>query len=218
MKIREDAIKGIYVEGLTQRYVTDEAGIYDALELGFSHRVTGETKMNERSSRSHSIFVLTMGQRSLKTLGAKTGRLYLVDLAGSEKVRKTGADGMRLDEAKKINLSLHVLGRVINALTDGSSTSVPYRESKLTRVLQESLGGNSRTSLLIACSPSIYNSEETISTLRFGKRAKNICNKAHINAELSLAELKLLLAKAQREILQLKKQVFIPIELILFNS
>lgn len=90
-------------------------------------------------------------------MSAKSGRLYLVDLAGSEKVGKTGAAGKRLDEAKNINKSLSALGNVINALTDGKSQHVPYRDSKLTRVLQDSLGGNAKTSLIITCSPSIYN-------------------------------------------------------------
>lgn len=95
-----------------------------------------------------------------------------MDLAGSEKVAKTGASGQTLDEAKTINKSLTTLGQVITALTDGKSTHVPYRDSKLTRILSESLGGNSKTCLIITCSPSIYNEQETISTLKFGKRAK----------------------------------------------
>ena len=95
-----------------------------------------------------------------------------MDLAGSEKVGKTGASGQTLDEAKNINKSLTSLGLVINTLTDGKSTHIPYRDSKLTRVLQESLGGNSKTCLIITCSPSSFNEAETISTLRFGKRAK----------------------------------------------
>lgn len=92
--------------------------------------------MNERSSRSHLIFIITISQNNIEDLSAKTGRLYLVDLAGSEKVAKTGAEGKLLDEARKINTSLAALGKVINALTDGKSTHIPYRDSKLTRVLQ----------------------------------------------------------------------------------
>lgn len=118
------------------------------------------------------------------------------------KVEKTGATGTTLDEAKMINKSLSSLGNVINALTDGKSTHIPYRDSKLTRVLQESLGGNSRTTLIINCSPSSFNEAETLSTLRFGNRAKNIQNKAKINQERSVAELKILLAKAEKEIEQ----------------
>jgi kinesin family protein 5 len=116
--------------------------------------------------------------------------LYLVDLAGSEKVLKTGATGQTLDEAKNINKSLSTLGLVINSLTDGVSTHVPYRDSKLTRVLSESLGGNSRTCLIITCSPSAFNEQETLSTLRFGFRAKKIKNKAKVNKETSFEEIR----------------------------
>lgn len=110
----------------------------------------------------------------------------MVDLAGSEKISKTGAAGQTLEEAKTINKSLTTLGLVINNLTDGKSTHIPYRDSKLTRVLQESLGGNAKTSLIITCSPAKYNEEETISTLKFGQRAKKIKNKAKINKEYTV--------------------------------
>lgn len=155
--------------------------------------------MNAESSRSHSIFVVTVTQKNVETGSAKSGQLFLVDLAGSEKVGKTGASGQTLEEAKKINKSLSALGMVINSLTDGKSTHVPYRDSKLTRILQESLGGNSRTTLIINCSPSAFNDAETVSTLRFGMRAKSIKNKAKVNAELSPAELKAHLRKAKAE-------------------
>lgn len=155
--------------------------------------------MNAESSRSHSIFVITVTQKNVETGSAKSGQLFLVDLAGSEKVGKTGASGQTLEEAKKINKSLSALGMVINSLTDGKSTHVPYRDSKLTRILQESLGGNSRTTLIINCSPAAYNDAETLSTLRFGMRAKSIKNKAKVNAELSPAELKVHLRKARAE-------------------
>ena len=126
--------------------------------------------MNEQSSRSHSIFLLNVDQKNLKDLSTKSGKLYLVDLAGSEKGNKTGATGQTLEEAKKINKSLSALGLVINALTDSKSSYVPYRDSKLTRILQESIGGNSKTTLIINTSPSSYNEPETVSTLRFGIR------------------------------------------------
>lgn len=106
------------------------------IEIARNCRSIAATNMNERSSRSHMIFILTISQDNTADLSAKTGKLYLVDLAGSEKISKTGAEGKVLDEAKKINASLTTLGKVINALTDGKSTHVPYRESKLTRVLQ----------------------------------------------------------------------------------
>ena len=107
-------------------------------------------------------------------------------MAGSEKIAKTGAVGQTKEEAKTINKSLSTLGLVINHLTDGISTHIPYRDSKLTRVLQESLGGNSKTSLIITCSPAKFNLEETISTLKFGARAKKIKNKPKVNKELSI--------------------------------
>ncbi|KAF4576582.1 hypothetical protein EYR36_004560 [Pleurotus pulmonarius] len=149
--------------------------------------------------KSKGVYVKNLSdyyQRNTESGTMKTGNLYLVDLAGSEKVGKTGASGQTLEEAKKINKSLSALGMVINALTDGKAKHIPYRDSKLTRILQESLGGNSRTTLIINCSPSSYNEAETLSTLRFGIRAKSIKNSARVNAELSPAELKNLLTKA----------------------
>lgn len=121
-------------------------------------------------------------------------------MAGSEKISKTDAKGKTLDEAKKINLSLSALGNVINALTDGHSKHVPYRSSTLTRILQDSLGGNSKTSLIVTCSPSYYNLLETVGTLRFGQRAKCIKNKPKVNKEYTVDELmKLLEASEGRE-------------------
>ena len=170
------------------------------MKLGSKNREVGATLMNEGSSRSHSLFLMTVTENNVKDYSAKTGKLYLIDLAGSEKVGKTGAEGKRLDEAKNINKSLSTLGQVIYALTDGKSTHVPYRDSKLTRVLQDSLGGNSKTALIVTCSPSPYNEAETVSTLRFGIRAKAIKNKPKINREYTVAELKLLLAKAEADL------------------
>lgn len=163
--------------------------------------------MNAESSRSHSIFVLTISQKNIETGSVRSGQLFLVDLAGSEKVGKTGATGQTLEEAKKINKSLSALGNVINSLTDGTSRHIPYRDSKLTRILQESLGGNSRTTLIINCSPSSFNDAETLSTLRFGVRAKTIKNKARMNVELSPAELKSLLKEAKSRILGFQEYV-----------
>ena len=142
--------------------------------------------MNAHSSRSHTCFIVTVQQSNLKTFSSKTGQLYLVDLAGSERSLKTGATGKILDEANMINKSLTNLGKVINHLTDGKSTHIPYRDSKLTRVLQESLGGNAKTSLIITCSPAKYNLDETLSTLRFGARAKRIKNKPKVNKEMTI--------------------------------
>ncbi|KAG9030201.1 hypothetical protein FRB95_004250 [Tulasnella sp. JGI-2019a] len=197
LQIHEEKSKGVYVKGLSDYYVGSAAEVYEIMRQGGLARVVTSTNMNAESSRSHSIFLITVQQRNTESGAMKTGNLYLVDLAGSEKVGKTGASGTTLEEAKKINKSLSALGMVINALTDGKSSHIPYRDSKLTRILQESLGGNSRTTLIINCSPSSYNEPETLSTLRFGMRAKSIKNTARVNAELSPAELKGLLKKAQ---------------------
>ncbi|EFA83711.1 kinesin family member 3 [Heterostelium album PN500] len=207
LKVREEKGKGVWVDGTTEVYIYREDDILEVMRAGQANRAIAETKMNAESSRSHSIFILTIQQKNLKEGSNKSGKLYLVDLAGSEKIAKTGAQGLTLDEAKMINKSLSSLGNVINALTDGKSTHIPYRDSKLTRVLQESLGGNSRTTLIINCSPSSYNETETLSTLRFGNRAKSIKNKAKINQERSAAELKILLSKAEKEIESLKDYI-----------
>ena len=200
LPIHEEKSRGVYVKGLLEIYVSSVQEVYEVMRRGGTARATAATNMNQESSRSHSIFVITITQKNVETGSAKSGQLFLVDLAGSEKVGKTGASGQTLEEAKKINKSLSALGMVINSLTDGKSTHIPYRDSKLTRILQESLGGNSRTTLIINCSPSSYNDQETLSTLRFGVRAKAIKNKAKINAELSPTELKQLLKKAQNQV------------------
>ena len=199
MPVHEDRVRGVYVKGLSDSYVASPADVYEALRTGNAARAVSSTRMNTESSRSHSIFTFTVQQRNTETGASKSGRLYLVDLAGSEKVQKTGASGQTLEEAKKINKSLSALGMVINALTDGKSMHVPYRDSKLTRILQESLGGNSRTTLIINCSPVAYNMDETISTLRFGMRAKSIKNNARVNVELSPTELRALVRKASAQ-------------------
>ncbi|KAH7083269.1 P-loop containing nucleoside triphosphate hydrolase protein [Paraphoma chrysanthemicola] len=200
LPVHEEKNRGVYVKGLLEVYVASDDEVYEVLRRGGAARAVSATNMNAESSRSHSIFVVTVSQKNVETGSQKSGQLFLVDLAGSEKVGKTGASGQTLEEAKKINKSLSALGMVINSLTDGKSSHIPYRDSKLTRILQESLGGNSRTTLIINCSPSSYNDAETLSTLRFGMRAKSIKNKAKINAELSPAELKAMLKKAQGQV------------------
>lgn len=199
LPVHEDKARGVYVKGLQDVYVGSVEDVYKTLEIGGQARAVAATNMNQESSRSHSIFVIEVSQKT-DTGSARSGRLFLVDLAGSEKVGKTGASGQTLEEAKKINKSLSALGMVINALSDGKSSHIPYRDSKLTRILQESLGGNSRTTLIINCSPMSYNDAETISTLRFGERAKTIKQKAKINEELSPAQLKALLKKVQSQV------------------
>lgn len=189
--IQEDKVHGIHVKGLSQAFVSSSKELYSVLNQGSKARSNSITNMNIESSRSHAILQINLSQKQLFDDTIKRSHLFLVDLAGSEKVDKTGAIGQTLEEAKKINSSLSALGTVINSLTDGKSSHIPYRDSKLTRILQESLGGNSRTSLIINCSPSSINELETLSTLRFGSRAKKIKNNAYINTELSPVSLQL---------------------------
>lgn len=207
LQVREDAQRGIFVEGMTEMCVTSDEELLAAMRAGAANRAVAATGMNEGSSRSHSVFMVTLFQRNLENQATKAGKLYLVDLAGSEMVRKTGATGRQLEEAKTINKSLSALGMVINALTDQKVNHVPYRDSKLTRVLQESLGGNSRTNLIINVSPSSFNASETVSTLRFGMRAKSIKNKAVVNEQRSVAEYEALLAAAEKKIAKQQNQI-----------
>jgi len=167
---------------------------------GATNRAVAATGMNSGSSRSHSVFTVEIASTETTTGATRTGKMVLVDLAGSEMVRKTGASGTQLKEAQNINKSLSALGQVINALTDGRSTHVPFRDSKLTRLLQNSLGGNSKTNLIINVSPSTYNAPETISTCRFGSRAKRIKNAAVVNEVRSAAELENLLKHLEGEL------------------
>lgn len=200
LNIREDKVKGIYIEDISEYYVSSKEEIIELMSIGSDNRAIASTNMNETSSRSHSIVIISLHQKNNRDKSAKSSKLVLVDLAGSEKISKTGASGLTLEEAKTINKSLTSLGMVINSLTDGKSNHIPYRESKLTRVLQESLGGNSKTCLIMACSPSVYNEAETLSTLRFGNRAKNIKNKPKINKEVTVSELQLVIENLENSL------------------
>eukprot|EP01061_Rhynchopus_euleeides_P018007 TRINITY_DN29801_c0_g1_i2.p1 TRINITY_DN29801_c0_g1~~TRINITY_DN29801_c0_g1_i2.p1 ORF type:complete len:866 (+),score=393.79 TRINITY_DN29801_c0_g1_i2:153-2750(+) len=213
LQLREDfkGGKGVYIADATEQYVADPEEIFQLMKDGASNRVVASTQMNDVSSRSHAIFSLSITQKHSVKLDQKTGKLYLVDLAGSEKVGKTKAEGQQLEEAKLINKSLSSLGQVITALTDKKATHVPYRDSKLTRLLQDSLGGNSRTSLIICGSMSEYNQHETLSTMRFGQRAKSIKNNAKINRELTVGEYKILLEKLEKELAILRKNKGLPL-------
>ena len=189
LQIGETKNKVPYVKGISERFVTSPDEVMAVLEEGKYNRHVSATSMNPDSSRSHAVFLLQIKQENKETRKTLMGKLYLVDLAGSEKVDKTDAQGLTLDEAKMINKSLLTLSNVISALAEGKPF-VPYRESKLTRVLQESLGGNARTTLIVCCSPSSFNAAETKSTLMFGDRAKAIKNKVEINVELTAEEWK----------------------------
>ncbi|XP_034670493.1 osmotic avoidance abnormal protein 3 isoform X2 [Drosophila subobscura] len=207
---------GVTVPTLSTQPVINAKQCYYWLKLGNKNRVTASTLMNEQSSRSHTIFTISLEQfqgpssPSVPTIssgdvmgGIRRGKLNLVDLAGSERQRKTGAQGERFKEATKINLSLSALGNVISSLVDSKSKHVPYRDSKLTRLLQDSLGGNTKTLMISCISPADSNYDETLSTLRYASRAKHISNKPKINEDPKDAQLR----QYQNEILHLKKML-----------
>jgi len=232
LSIREDKRKGIYVEGLSEWIVRTPREIYDLMKLGAAMRATGSTKMNEMSSRSHAIFIIIAEQSeyyritpdgieeelddaAFTTLKRendasmnqrfKVGKLNLVDLAGSERVRLTGATGKRLEESKKINQSLSALGNVVAALTDPKGRPhIPFRDSKLTRILEDSLGGNCKTTMMAMISPALESFTESLSTLKFANRAKHIKNTAEINVDL---DQKSLLRKYERELKRLRSEL-----------
>ncbi|XP_036415499.1 kinesin-like protein KIF17 [Colossoma macropomum] len=203
LELKEHPERGVYVRDLSMHTVHSVAECERIMELGWKNRSVGYTLMNKDSSRSHSIFTIHLEIYNTDAAGKdhlRAGKLNLVDLAGSERQSKTGATGDRLQEATKINLSLSALGNVISALVDGRSKHIPYRDSKLTRLLQDSLGGNTRT-LMVAClSPADNNYEESLSTLRYANRAKSIQNRPRINEDPKDA----LLREYQEEIKQLR--------------
>ncbi|KAF7658490.1 hypothetical protein LDENG_00012250 [Lucifuga dentata] len=186
LELKEHPERGVYVRDLSMHTVHSVGECEQIMEQGWKNRSVGYTLMNKDSSRSHSIFTIHLEICNTDVAGEdhlRAGKLNLVDLAGSERQSKTGATGERLREATKINLSLSALGNVISALVDGRSKYIPYRDSKLTRLLQDSLGGNTRT-LMIAClSPADNNYEETLSALRYANRAKSIQNRPRINED-----------------------------------
>ncbi|KAG8008289.1 Chromosome-associated kinesin KIF4 [Nibea albiflora] len=200
LSIREDPKEGIKIVGLTEKQVFSAYEMVGCLELGNSARTVGSTAMNAASSRSHAIFTITLEQRrGTDKVDSVVSKLHLVDLAGSERQKKTKAEGDRLKEGISINRGLLSLGNVISALGDESKKNafVPYRDSKLTRLLQDSLGGNSHT-LMIACiSPADSNMEETINTLRYADRARKIKNKPIVNVDPRAAEMSRLKQQVQ---------------------
>ncbi|XP_043477785.1 kinesin-like protein KIF3A isoform X2 [Leptopilina heterotoma] len=206
LEVKERPDIGVFVKDLSGYVVNNADDLDRIMTLGNKNRVVGATAMNVSSSRSHAIFSITVESSQPGEDGeqhVKMGKLHLVDLAGSERQSKTKASGVRLREATKINLSLSTLGNVISALVDGQSSHVPYRNSKLTRLLQDSLGGNSKTLMCANISPADLNYDETISTLRYANRAKNIKNRARVNEDPKDA----LLRQFQVEIEQLRKQL-----------
>nr|CAD7264094.1 unnamed protein product [Timema shepardi] len=213
LEVKERPDIGVYIKDLSGYVVNNADDMERIMTLGNKNRMVGATAMNETSSRSHAIFTITIENGDVGEDGKqhiKMGKLHLVDLAGSERQSKTGATGLRLKEATKINLSLSTLGNVISALVDGKSTHIPYRNSKLTRLLQDSLVCEHRSLVTNVYIPSVrtsgpadYNYDETISTLRYANRAKNIKNRARVNEDPKDA----LLRQFQSEIQELRKQL-----------
>jgi kinesin family protein 4/21/27 len=200
ISIREDPKEGIKIVGLTERTVLVASNTVSCLEQGNNSRTVASTAMNSQSSRSHAIFTISIEQRKKNDNSSSfRSKLHLVDLAGSERQKKTKAEGDRLKEGININRGLLCLGNVISALGDDKrGRFVPYRDSKLTRLLQDCLGGNSHT-LMIACvSPADSNLEETLNTLRYADRARKIKNKPVINIDPQTTELNHLRQQVQQ--------------------
>ncbi|XP_045551428.1 kinesin-like protein KIF3C isoform X1 [Salmo salar] len=206
LELRESPESGVYVRDLTSCVCKSVKEIEELMNVGNQVRSVGATDMNEHSSRSHTLFLITVECSQTGPEGRqhiRVGRLNLVDLAGSERQAKTGVHGERLKEAAKINLSLSALGNVISALADGRSGHVPYRDSKLTRLLQDSLGGNAKTVMVATLGPAPQHYEETLTTLRYANRAKNIKNQPRVNEDPKDA----LLREFQKEIARLRAQL-----------
>ena len=205
LDIREDPKKGTFLRDVTYITIKNTSDIENCLERGNKNRHVGQTSMNDQSSRSHSLFTVYLEIEEKGEGGnsrIKSGKLNLVDLAGSERVGKTNATGQTFDEGKKINLSLTALGSVIDALSQNRKY-VPYKDSKLTRLLADSLGGNTKTVMFANISPASYNYDETLGTLRYASRAKLIKNAPVVNEDPKDA----LLRKYEEEIKALKEKL-----------
>uniref|UniRef100_A0A673KW83 Kinesin-like protein KIF21B n=1 Tax=Sinocyclocheilus rhinocerous TaxID=307959 RepID=A0A673KW83_9TELE len=229
IKIHEDGSGGIYTTGVTSRLVSSEEEMLQCLKLGALSRTTASTQMNAQSSRSHAIFTIHLcqmrvcpqpqvngemngvsdGSISQPEYETLTAKFHFVDLAGSERLKRTGATGERAREGISINCGLLALGNVISALGDQSKKAghVPYRDSKLTRLLQDSLGGNSRTVMIACVSPSDRDFMETLNTLKYANRARNIKNKVIVNQDKTSQQISALraeIARLQMEIMEYK--------------
>lgn len=207
--LREDIKRGVYIEGAREEVITSPAEAYEVYERGSMNRHVAETAMNRESSRSHSVFTLFIQskQRVGEIVDVRESRFNLVDLAGSERQQATGTTGVRLKEAGNINKSLLALSNVINALVEishGRPRHVHYRDSKLTFLLRDSLGGNSKTVIIANVSPSAAFHAETLSTLKFAQRAKLIKNKAIVNKDIQGNVLQL-----QAEIQRLQHELYL---------
>ncbi|EGC31353.1 hypothetical protein DICPUDRAFT_40083, partial [Dictyostelium purpureum] len=206
LKIHEDIYRGVVVSNLREEMVSSPNHIFQLMKYGEEKRHIGATNMNDFSSRSHTIFRMNI-QSTDKTNGSiQMSTLTLVDLAGSERVSSTGAEGVRLKEGTHINKSLMTLSNVISKLSDEKvqKKHIPYRDSKLTRILQTSLGGNSKTAIICTITPAVTHQEESISTLMFARRAKKVKNNYKIN---EVADANTMIKKYEVEILQLRDQL-----------
>jgi kinesin family member 5 len=188
LKLRQNHIQGVYVQGLTEISVGSSEDILKAIDAGYQQRHTASTALNDVSSRSHAVLTLTITQ-SLKDGSNSWSKLHLIDLAGSENVGRSQAQGITLMEAQMINKSLSALGNVINALTEKNRDHIPYRDSRLTYLLQDSLGGNSKTSVICTATPHYSVKAETLNTLKFAQRTKLIKNIPKINKQESISSL-----------------------------
>ncbi|XP_047329333.1 kinesin-like protein KIN-7N [Impatiens glandulifera] len=209
LQIHESLERGVFVAGLQEQIVNNAEQVLMLLQSGEVNRHFGETNMNARSSRSHTIFRMVLeskGKDSESDDAIRVSVLNLVDLAGSERIAKTGAGGVRLKEGTFINKSLMVLGNVINKLTDGGKqrAHIPFRDSKLTRILQPALGGNAKTSIICTLAPEEVHIEETKGTLQFASRAKRITNCVQVNEILTDAAL---LKRQKLEIEEMRKKL-----------
>lgn len=212
LHVREN-LEGPYVSNLTAHEVYRVEDVVALLHTGQANRRVGETNMNERSSRSHSVFTCKLESKTVDAYGTshiRSSRLHLVDLAGSERQKASGAQGERLKEATAINKSLSALGNVIMSLVDqqhGRTRHIPYRDSRLTYLLQDSLGGNAKTCLVATVSPAAMNVAETLSTLRFADQAKRIKNQAVVNEDTDgdKAALKREIKRLQDELLATRR-------------
>ncbi|KAK3244409.1 hypothetical protein CYMTET_45974, partial [Cymbomonas tetramitiformis] len=219
LQVHEDNERGIYVAGLHEEIVTSPEQVLTLMDKGEHNRHVGETNMNQRSSRSHTIFRMVIESRDCTNDEGTTppealvcdavlvATLHLVDLAGSERISKTGAAGSRMKEGVHINKSLSVLGNVINKLSEGGDKvggHIPYRDSKLTRILQPALGGNAKTAIICNVTPSALHADETKGTLHFACRAKNVTNSATVNEILTDQAL---LRRQKKEIEELRQKL-----------
>jgi len=206
LELKDHPDGGVFVKDLSNMIVKGVTDLQNVMDMGQKNRSVASTFMNNESSRSHSIFTITVEILEKGSDGEdhiRVGKMNMVDLAGSERQSKTGATGETLKEATKINMSLSALGNVISALVDSKTSFIPYRDSKLTRLLQDSLGGNTKTVMCACVGPVDYNYDETTSTLRYAYRAKSIKNKPKINEDPKDA----MIREFQDEITRLKMKL-----------